>query len=173
MAVLKVRTGPSTFDLVGIKGPTGPQGPQGSAGAQGPTGPKGATGATGGAGGTGPQGPTGDKGPTGGQGAQGSQGPGGPGGPQGPTGTNHYWDIRVGSVAINPVANTNTSAYCTFHTAAFRVSPMVVISARSSVIGTTVQNVTLNTPDPGGFTFYIYRTNTTQTIVDYIGIGER
>lgn len=152
MAVLK-RRNPTTqaWEIVGIRGATGDKGPTGDQGPQGPQGPQGI------------QGPTGDqgaKGPTGGKGLQGA------------TGNNHYWQLRVGTPGITPVANTVTSAYATF-SAPFNGIPTVVISARSSVIGTTVTNVSINTPDAGGFTFYIYRSNTTTTYVDYLAVGER
>lgn len=171
MAVLKQRVGGS-FQIVGLSGaqgptgpqgdqgptgPTGPAGPQGDQGIQGPTGPTGPTGPQGNKGATGPTGNTGGKGATGGQGAQGNH---------------HYWQIRVGGAYITPVANTNTSAVMTF-SAPFRVNPTVVISARSSVAGTTVRNVSVNTPNTSNFTFYIYRSNTTDTWVDYFAVAER
>jgi len=172
MAVLKRRTGPDTWEIVGLRGPTGPAGPAGNAGAQGPTGPQGATGGTGLVGATGPTGPQGTKGAVGNTGAQGAQGIQGGGGVQGPKGPNHYWQIRAGSPTITPVANTNTALSVAF-SAAFRVVPTVVVSARSSVIGTTVRNVAVNTPTAGEVTIYVYRTNTTATVVDYFAVGER
>lgn len=157
MAVLKARNGQGGWDIIGLRGPqgltglTGDQGPVGDTGLKGPTGFQGAKGATG------------DQGP---------QGPGGATGGQGPAGKDHYWQLRVGSPSITPVANTATSLRVNF-TAAFRVVPNVVVSARSSVIGTTVTNVTVNLIDAAGFDVVILRSNTTATTVDYMAVGER
>lgn len=161
MAVLKKRNSSTqAWEIVGIRGLQGAKGPTGDTGPQGPTGD------------TGPQGPQGLQGSQGPQGGQGPQGVQGGKGGMGATGASHYWQLRIGTPGLTPVANTNTAAYATF-SAAFRVIPTVVISARSSVIGTTVVNVSINTPDAGGFTFYVYRTNTTDTYVDYLAVGER
>jgi hypothetical protein len=81
--------------------------------------------------------------------------------------------IKAGSVVITPVANTNTSAAFGYAEGGFRVTPTLVVSARSSVIGTTVVNVSTDSPSTGGFTLYIYRTNTTATRVDYFAVAER
>lgn len=150
MAVLKARIN-GTMQIIGLPGPQGPKGATGVAGA---TGDKGATGATG---------DKGDKGSTGAPGDKGGQGS---------KGNNHYWQLRMGSPSITPVANTNTSINV-YYSAAFRVVPTVVVSARSSVIGTTVRNVTVNSPNASYFPLYIYRTNTTATTVDYLAVGER
>ena len=152
MAVLRARNSSTgQWDIIGLRGPTGAKG---ATGAKGPTGDAGNTGATG---------ATGAKGPTGGPGPQ---------GPQGGVGPNHYWQIVMGAHSINPVANTNTALRVGYH-AGFRVVPNVVLSARSSVIGTTVRNVTINNIDGGGFDIVIYRTNTTATTVDYLAVAER
>lgn len=152
MAVLK-RRNPATgvYEVLGLRGPAGDPGADGVAG------PKGADG---------PQGPQGAKGTTGTAGTPGGKGP------QGAKGTNHYWQLRIGSPSITPVANTNT-VLNVYYSAAFRVTPTVVVSARSSVIGTTVRNVSVNSPNASYFPLYIYRTNTTATTVDYLAVGER
>jgi hypothetical protein len=162
MAVLRARIG-GTMQIIGLPGPQGPKGATGPAGAVGDKGATGTTGAVGDKGAKGATGPPGDKGNT---------GPGGATGAQGAKGNNHYWQIRMGSPSITPVANTNT-ALNVYYAAAFRVAPTVVVSARSSVIGTTVRNVSVNTPQTSYFTLYIYRTNTTATTVDYLAVGER
>jgi len=152
MAVLRARNSSTgQWDIIGLRGPDGAKGPTGAKGA---TGDVGNTGATGG---------TGPKGPTGG---------GGPQGPQGPTGSNHYWQIVMGAPSINPVANTNTSLRVGY-AAGFRLVPNVVLSARSSVIGTTVTNVVVNNIDGGGFDIVIRRSNTTATTVDYLAVAQR
>lgn len=171
MAVLKQRVGGS-FQIVGLSGAQGPTGPQGDAGPTGPTGPTGPQGDQGSQGPTGPTGPQGNTGAKGATGPKGDTGAKGATGAQGAKGNNHYWQIRVGGAFITPVANTNTSSTMTF-SAAFRVAPTVVVSARSSVAGTTVRNVSVGTPNTSGFTFYIYRSNTTQTWVDYFAVAER
>ena len=100
MAVLKIRDGQGGWTEVSVPGPTGPMGPAGGAGGPGLTGPTGPQGAQGTRGPTGPQGAKGATGDTGSKGATGSQGP---------KGNNHYWQLRMGSPSITPVANTNTS----------------------------------------------------------------
>lgn len=165
MAVLKVRDGQGGWVEVSVPGPTGPVGPAGGAGGPGltgPTGPQGAQGARGPTGPTGPQGLTGNTGATGGTGAQ------------GPKGNNHYWQIRMGSPSITPVADVNTSLTVSY-SAAFRtgIVPTVVISPRSSVIGTTVTNVVVNNVGNATFDIVIRRSNTTATTVDYLAVGER
>jgi len=151
MAVLKAKVN-GQWEFIGLPGPDGPAGQPGVKGPTGDTGPAGPTGAQGNTGATGPAGAT---------------------GAQGAKGANHYWQIRMGSPSIAPVANTNTKSAFVAFSAAFRVVPTVVISARSSVIGTTVRNVAVDTPQANGFYFYIYRTNTTATTVDYFAVGER
>lgn len=152
MAALKRRTA-TGWEFVGIRGT------QGAAGPQGPTGPTGPAGATG------PTGATGNTGATGIAGAAGAQGP---------KGNDHYWQIRMGSPSITPVANTN-SYLDVYYSAPFRagIIPTVVVSARSSVIGTTVRNVCVDSPQNAYVRIYIYRTNTTATTIDYLAIGER
>jgi collagen type VII alpha len=80
---VKLGTGNSGDDVIGIPGSAGPTGAVGPTGPQGPTGDDGPTGATGP---TGPAGPTGATGATGPQGPQGTPGSIGPAGPQGITG---------------------------------------------------------------------------------------
>lgn len=80
----------------------------------------------------------------------------------------------MGVESINPVPNTNTSMRVNFNQA-FRagVIPTVVVAARSSVIFTTVYNVSVSDIDSAGFTLWIYRENSTATSVHYWAIGER
>ena len=173
MAVLKARNSSTgQWEIVGLRGPVGPKGATGLTGLTGATGPTGPQGTGGAVGPTGPQGAagnTGSQGPTGPQGPQG--GPGGQG-PQGPTGPDHYWQIRIGTPSITPAANTNSSVRVDF-SSPFITTPTVVVSARSSVINTTVRNVSVSGIDTAGFTLYVYRTNTTATSVDYFAVGER
>lgn len=152
MAVLKARNAQGGWDLIGLRGPQGDPGPPGD---------KGPVGATG---------PTGNKGPIGNTGAT---GPTGATGGQGPKGNNHYWQFRMGSPSITPVANTNTSLTVAY-SAPFRTGPpRVVVSARSSVIGTTVTNVVVNNVGQSTFDVVIRRSNTTATTVDYWAVGVR
>jgi Collagen triple helix repeat (20 copies) len=176
-------TGPQ--GVQGPVGPTGPTGPQGATGSQGPTGPTGVSGPQGQIGATGPTGPsgnvgtTGATGPTGPQGAQGPQGIQGPGGIQGPqgntgaAGANHYKQFRVGTAAINPAANTNTLGTRVTFSAPFRVNANVVCSMRTSVPGDVYINCAANAIDLNGFDPYVYRTNTTQCLVDWMAVGDR
>lgn len=156
MAVIKARNSLGNWEIIGKigdKGPTGPQGDKGPQGDQGPQGFQGATGATG------SQGPVGNQG---GQGPQGAQGP------------DHYWQIRYGAVTVTPVANTNTVSSYIAYTAPFRTGPPTVcIVMRSGVPGGTVVNVGVERPTADQFRVYVYRTNTTNVIVDWVAIGER
>jgi hypothetical protein len=152
MAVLKARNAQGGWDIIGLRGP------QGDPGEVGDKGPVGNTGATG------PKGATGNTGATGGKGATGAQGP---------KGNNHYWQFRMGSPSIVPQTETNT-ALTVAYSAPFRTGPpRVVVSARSSVIGTTVSNVSVNNVGQSTFDVVIYRNNTTATTVDYWAVGVR
>lgn len=148
MAVIKARNSQGQWEVIGVRGNKGPTGDDGPIGQ---TGTKGATGTPGAAGDKGPQ------------------------GPQGFTGPNHYFQLRYGTASVTPVANTPTASAKVYYSAPFKagVIPTVVISMRSSVPGTTVINVSVNSPENDGFVFYIMRTNTTATNVDWIAVGER
>lgn len=78
--------------------------------------------------------------------------------------------ILSGQVQITPVANTMTTANVTFPTGYFTTAPMVVITANSSVMGSTVQAVAASAVTTTGFTAGIIRTNTTQTGIFWIAV---
>jgi hypothetical protein len=158
---------------VGLKGDTGEKGPTGAVG---DTGPKGDTGPGGAAGDKGPVGPKGLTGATGDPGPKGTTGgPGGPGGTgaTGATGADHPNQIRIGMAAVNPAANANTNGGRVYFSAAFRVNCNVVTSMRSSVPGNVYYNCAANNIGLDGFDVWVYRTNTTQCLVDWIAVGTR
>jgi hypothetical protein len=166
----------------GAKGATGPDGPtgwdgaqgaqgaQGVQGVQGPTGPQGSAGATGA---TGPQGPVGNTGSTGAQGDKGNtgaQGPTGYTGATGPKGTNHFAQFRVGNTRF--AGGTNVQGPWTAFSAAFAATPAVSVSKRTSVphVWMSVTHTGRNT---AGFYPVVYRTNTTDCIVDFLAVSNR
>lgn len=176
------------INLVGTQGPKGATGATGDQGPQGDPGDKGATGAigdTGPKGDTGPSGAQGDKGPTGDKGATGPPGDkgatgttGGPGGPgatggTGPAGANHYKQLRVGMASITSAANANTAGARVYFSAAFRANVNVVCSMRTSVPGNVYVNCAANNIGLDGFDPYVFRTNVSTCLVDWIAVGDR
>jgi hypothetical protein len=79
----------------------------------------------------------------------------------------------VGTAAINPTANTNTAGAVVTFSAAFRVNANVVCSMRTSVPGDVYINCSANAISLSGFTPYVFRTNTTQCLVDWMAVGDR
>lgn len=166
----------------GAKGDTGPRGDQGPAGDPGDKGPMGDTGPKGDKGPSGSKGdtgPMGDKGPTGNRGATGPQGPKGATGSAGATGAqgafggHHPKQIRVGMAAVSPTANANTNGGRVYFSSAFLYNVNVVCSMRTSTPGNVYVNCAANAIGLDGFDVYVYRTNTTQCLVDWIAVGDR
>lgn len=75
--------------------------------------------------------------------------------------------MQSGTVTITPVANTPTSLAVTFPTA-FTTTPAVVASLMSDVAGSTVQGVSVSSVSTTGFTVWVYRTDTTATVVHWL-----
>ena len=75
--------------------------------------------------------------------------------------------MQSGSVTITPVANTHTTQAVTFDTA-FASTPSVVLSPWTSVPGSEVKGVSVNSITTTGFTAVIYRTNTTATALHWL-----
>lgn len=157
----------------GIAGLAGPTGPTGYAGPQGITGPMGARGADGALGITGPQGPQGTagaKGPPGAQGGagpQGIQGPGGAQGPAGPAGADHGIQFRAGMATVSPSANANTQGAWVAFSSPYGGTPAIVIGMRTSTPGDIYKNATQTGATNAGFYPCVYRTNTTNCLVDW------
>lgn len=72
--------------------------------------------------------------------------------------------IDAGNAIITPVANVATSLAITFNKV-FETSPIVMVTANTSVIGATVQGVAVTGITTTGCTLWIYRTNTSVTNV--------
>lgn len=162
MAVIRIRNSSGNLVVIGRAGPQGDKGPVGDTGAKGPAGATGATGDKGPVGDTGAKGPPGDTGSTGATGGMGA------------TGANHYYQIRVGTGTVVPVANTNTESGWIYYNAPFPYSDQAcVITMRSSVPYSTVRQITINQYNNSGFTVSIYRTNTTSTNFNYMAVGRR
>jgi hypothetical protein len=81
--------------------------------------------------------------------------------------------LRVGIASINPAANTNTAGSRVYFAAAFRVNVNVVTSMRTSVPGDVYINCAANNIGLDGFDPYVYRTNTTNCLVDWMAVGDR
>jgi Collagen triple helix repeat (20 copies) len=168
---------------VGVGGPTGPTGLQGSQGAVGPTGPTGVAGAqgnvgptgpTGVAGGTGAQGPTGPQGPQGTQGIQGIQGPTGTQGIQGPTGAHgdasDRWRMARGQAYVAGGSGAYSSAVAGLGIT-YATKPDMICTGASSVMGSTVKGVAIDTNDTVNVTITVLRTNATGTYVNWVAWG--
>jgi hypothetical protein len=151
----------------GPVGPTGAAGPGGSAGTigfGGPAGPIGPTGPAGGNGWAGPIGPTGPQGPAG---PEGPQGPGGPGGGQGPVGpdgrTFNNYILKHGLDSITPVANTWTTKRVWYGQHYATADPSTMLTMATSVAGTTVSGMAIDTHDADSITVVVKRSNNTNT----------
>ena len=76
-------------------------------------------------------------------------------------------NLQAGGVNITPVANQPTYVTVTFPTA-FSTIPRVIVSAKSSGIGTTVLGVSSHNVSTTGFNLYITRKDATTTGVDWV-----
>lgn len=158
----------------GGPGPTGPTGPSGPVGARGATGPTGPQGVAGGIGPTGPTGPQGVQGVQGPQGAQGAQGPGGAQGVQGPQGTYGDAHDRWQMVRGRTYVAGGSGAYSTAATGFgynYATKPDVICAGSSSVMGSTVPGVSVDTNDTATVWITVLRSNATGTYVDWIAWG--
>lgn len=79
-------------------------------------------------------------------------------------------NIAHGSVSITPTANTPTSKSVSFGKT-FPSTPNVIISAETSVPGSTVLECGATNISTTGFTAWVYRTNTTATVLHWIAIS--
>ena len=79
-------------------------------------------------------------------------------------------NIAHGSVSITPTANSPTSKTVSFGKT-FPSTPNVIISAETSVPGTTVLECGATNISATGFTAWVYRTNTTATVLHWIAIS--
>jgi hypothetical protein len=71
---------------------------------------------------------------------------------------------QAGLVKVTPVANTPTSVHIDFPTP-FLTPPHVVATAYTTVIGSSVQGVSVASITTTGFDLYVYRVNTVNTTV--------
>lgn len=78
--------------------------------------------------------------------------------------------IQGGRVSIVPVANKPTMAHVDFPKP-FQGQPYVIVTPVTSVPGTNVLGVGATNNTKNGFDAYITRTNTTETILEWIAIG--
>ena len=79
-------------------------------------------------------------------------------------------EIQRGSVTIKPTAaNTPTSADVTFPKA-FSGTPTVIVTPATSVPGTTVVGAGVNTVSATGCKIWTTRTNTTDTVINWIAV---
>lgn len=85
----------------------------------------------------------------------------------------------AGAVSITPVANTPTSATITLNPSPFTVAPLVYTGANNAAIGSTLMGTSSSssvTVDNGRngfqttFNVWVYRTNTSATVVNYLAI---
>lgn len=83
------------------------------------------------------------------------------------------WDNQLiadsGSISITPVANTPTSGTITF-AKTFPSTPLVFITANTSVPGTVVTGVSVNSISTTGATGWVTRTNTTATTLQWFAV---
>lgn len=76
--------------------------------------------------------------------------------------------MEHGTVTITPVANTVTSLAVTFTAGRFSTTPKIQVTARTTVPGSQVLEVAYSGASTTGCTIYMYRTNTTDTIIDWL-----
>ena len=117
-----------------------------------------------------PKGDTGDRGDTGPAGGTGDQGPTGGSGPKGP---NHTYQLRIGGATIQPVADTNTQSGPVYYSAPFNNDPTVVLAMRTNVAGNQYRNAAVDIPARDHFRWWVYRTNTTSSSMDWFAVGLR
>lgn len=86
------------------------------------------------------------------------------------SGTLTAGNIDHGSVSITPTANTPTSKTVSFNKT-FSSTPNVIISAETSVPYSTVRGCGATNISTTGFTAWVYRTNTTATVLHWIAIA--
>ena len=79
-------------------------------------------------------------------------------------------NIAHGSVSITPTANSPTSKTVSFGKK-LPSTPNVIISAETSVPGSTVLECGATNISTTGFTAWVYRTNTTATVLHWIAIS--
>lgn len=77
-----------------------------------------------------------------------------------------------GVVTITPVANTPTSTNVTGLSLISGLTYNGYASARTTVVGSTVQGVATTSATATGVTVWVYRTNTTNTNVDWMVVGQ-
>jgi hypothetical protein len=75
--------------------------------------------------------------------------------------------MSSGIVSFNPTANTPSSVSVTFPVNRFTLTPIVQVTAVTTVIGSTVQGVAVSSQSSTGFTAWVYRTNTSSTTVNW------
>lgn len=79
--------------------------------------------------------------------------------------------VCAGEVLVTPTGSSGTrtgNAYVTFPAGRFTTAPTVVVSANTTVPGTTVVGVGANGATTAGFTAYVARTNNTATGIAWI-----
>lgn len=78
--------------------------------------------------------------------------------------------IQSGRVTITPKANEPTMKRVTFPKP-FKNKADVILTPLTSVPGTTVMGVGTDNNTKDGFDAYVYRTNTTETILTWVAFG--
>ena len=82
--------------------------------------------------------------------------------------THYPFAMSTGTVTITPVANAITGAAVTFPSGRFTVAPFVYTDAASAA--STVRSTSHSSITTTGATIYVYRTNTTSTIVRWMAV---
>ena len=73
---------------------------------------------------------------------------------------------QAGVARVKPVANTPTSAWVAFPSE-FPTIPQVMVTANTTVIGSTVKGVSVSNVTTKGFLLWVYRTDTAGTYVSW------
>lgn len=79
--------------------------------------------------------------------------------------------IQTGSVTVTPTADA-VSSYKIYFPKTFKSTPaIVIVSPETSVPYTYVRYAAASDYSTSGFTLYLYRTNSTATIVNWMAVG--
>lgn len=80
--------------------------------------------------------------------------------------------IQTGSITVTPTADAISSYKINFPKAFKSVPAIVIVSPQTSVPYTYLRYATASEYTTSGFTLYIYRTNSTSTVVKWMAVGE-
>lgn len=80
--------------------------------------------------------------------------------------------IQWGQVSITPTANTPTSAAVPF-SKSYAYTPSVHVTPETTVPGSTVKGWGVANESTTGFNAYVYRSNATTTVLNWIAVGQK